>query len=299
MNFTFIRYFNIILINCLKIVFYIHLCGSHEMGVYYETHKSMDSLKDQLPHSEDGISFNSYGLESMPLEIILHMDKTMALLEFDSSGKVLEKCQLFDLEKESDRADSTATTTGLPVITSDFKTMQEAINKCRELTEKLSPLSTQDQTSANITADSSISWFSLWRGLIPGTKWCGLGDTANTYDDLGPKRDIDLCCRAHDHCPIRLKALRFGYGLINLSLYTKSHCECDEDFLKCLKRSSNSYASMLGNFYFNVLKVQCIKEERPVLCVEIRKSSNGKEECARYEVSNDAKMKFVTPELQF
>jgi len=26
----------------------------------------------------------------------------------------------------------------------------------------------------------------------------------------------------------------------------------------------------LGNFYFNVLKVQCIKEERPVICMEIR-----------------------------
>ncbi|CAG2123124.1 unnamed protein product [Medioppia subpectinata] len=28
---------------------------------------------------------------------------------------------------------------------------------------------------------------------------------------------------------------------------------------------------MLGNFYFNVLKVQCIKEERPVVCLEIRR----------------------------
>ena len=118
--------------------------------------------------------------------------------------------------------------------------MQDAINKCTELSEKLSPVSTQDHNSANITNESSISLFSLWRGLIPGTKWCGLVDTANAYDDLGTNKDIDLCCRAHDHCPIRLKPFRFGYGLINLSLYTKSHCECDEDFLKCLKRSTSS-----------------------------------------------------------
>lgn len=213
---------------------------------------------------------NSYAFESMPLEIILRMEKTMALLEFDSSGKLLEKCQLFDLEKDSDKADSTASTSGLPVVKCDFKTMQEAINKCRELTEKVVPVFSQEQTAPNITTENSISLFSLWRGLIPGTKWCGLGDTADSYDDIGPKRDIDLCCRAHDHCPIRLKALRFGYGLINLSLYTKSHCDCDEDFLKCLKRSTNSYATMLGNFYFNVLKVQCIKEERPLICVEVR-----------------------------
>ena len=191
MNFTFIPKFYSLFINLLKVVFCIHLCNSQNMNVYYETHKSSmignkdsneskvywslfalleNNLKEQLPNSEDGISFNSYGLESMPLEIILHMDKTMALLEFDSSGKVLEKCQLIDLEKESDRADSTASINGLPVITSDFKTMQEAINKCTELSEKLSPVSTQDHSSPNITTESSISLFSLWRGLIPGTK---------------------------------------------------------------------------------------------------------------------------------
>ena len=124
------------------------------------------------PHNENTVSLNSYALESMPLELILHMDKTMAFLEFDSSGKMLEKCQLFDLEKESDRAGSTtASTTGLPVITPDFKTMQEAINKCRELSEKSAPVSIMDQNSPNITtAETSISLFSLWRGLIPGTK---------------------------------------------------------------------------------------------------------------------------------
>lgn len=100
------------------------------------------------------------------------MDKTMALLVFDTSGKALERCQLFDLEKESDRvlSDATASTNGLPVITPDFKTMQEAINKCRELSEKLAPTSIVDQSSANMTGEPSISLFSLWRGLIPGTK---------------------------------------------------------------------------------------------------------------------------------
>lgn len=57
--------------------------------------------------------------------------------------------------------------------------------------------------------------------MVLGTKWCGMGDSAKNYFDLGKRRDVDVCCRAHDHCPIRLKALRMGYGLINLSLYTK------------------------------------------------------------------------------
>jgi len=123
-----------------------------------------NKLQDQ-EHREESLSLNSYALESMPLEIILQMEKTMALLEFDSSGKVLEKCQLFDLEKDSDKADETASTSALPIIKSDFKTMQEAINKCRELTEKVVPLDSPEQSSPNITTDNSISLFSLWRGF--------------------------------------------------------------------------------------------------------------------------------------
>lgn len=56
---------------------------------------------------------------------------------------------------------------------------------------------------------------------LPGTKWCGLGDIANEYSDLGTERTLDKCCRAHDHCPTKLKALRSGYGLVNWSFYTK------------------------------------------------------------------------------
>ena len=50
----------------------------------------------------------------------------------------------------------------------------------------------------------------------------------------------------------------------------RSHCDCDQDFLKCLKAANNSVAMMLGNIYFNVLKVQCIKEEKPLVCIEVR-----------------------------
>lgn len=54
-----------------------------------------------------------------------------------------------------------------------------------------------------------------------GTKWCGPGDVASSYDDLGPIMDVDSCCRAHDHCPIKVKGFATAHGLVNLSLYTK------------------------------------------------------------------------------
>lgn len=34
----------------------------------------------------------------------------------------------------------------------------------------------------------------------PGTRWCGPGNTADDYDDLGAHPQEDKCCRQHDHC---------------------------------------------------------------------------------------------------
>lgn len=34
--------------------------------------------------------------------------------------------------------------------------------------------------------------------LIQGTKWCGVDDKADGYDDLGKHDKLDKCCRAHD-----------------------------------------------------------------------------------------------------
>lgn len=39
-----------------------------------------------------------------------------------------------------------------------------------------------------------------------GTKWCGPGTSAKNYDDLGPAKAEDSCCRTHDHCPDYLPA---------------------------------------------------------------------------------------------
>lgn len=51
--------------------------------------------------------------------------------------------------------------------------------------------------------------------LIPGTKWCGGGNEADDYYDLGEHDKLDKCCRAHDLCAMCLKTGKSGWGLSN------------------------------------------------------------------------------------
>jgi len=37
---------------------------------------------------------------------------------------------------------------------------------------------------------------------VPGTKWCGPGNIATSYDDLGTEREVDMCCRAPSDHPM-------------------------------------------------------------------------------------------------
>lgn len=56
--------------------------------------------------------------------------------------------------------------------------------------------------------------------IFPGTKWCGPGDKANDYDDLGILKETDMCCRDHDFCD-SMPAGTSKYGLTNNTPFTK------------------------------------------------------------------------------
>ena len=58
---------------------------------------------------------------------------------------------------------------------------------------------------------------------IAGTKWCGLGNSAEDYDDLGENEAVDICCRAHDNCEPSLPFLAYDpdLDLRNWNIYTK------------------------------------------------------------------------------
>ncbi|XP_045773399.1 uncharacterized protein LOC123872854 [Maniola jurtina] len=101
---------------------------------------------------------------------------------------------------------------------------------------------------------------SLLQGIIPGTKWCGTGDIAADYHDLGADRSLDRCCRTHDLCPSKVRAFSRRYNLTNNSLYSKSHCTCDDMLFDCLKTTNTSAAHLMGHIYFNIVQVPCLED---------------------------------------
>ncbi|KAL9980055.1 hypothetical protein ACROYT_G008594 [Oculina patagonica] len=93
--------------------------------------------------------------------------------------------------------------------------------------------------------------------IYPGTKWCGMGNEAKSYKDLGMKIKTDKCCRAHDNCKHYIPAFGSIGEVKNDLPYTVSHCDCDSDFYQCLKVANTETAKKVGEIFFNVLKVPC------------------------------------------
>ncbi|MCL4130082.1 UNVERIFIED_CONTAM: hypothetical protein GTU68_005231, partial [Idotea baltica] len=57
--------------------------------------------------------------------------------------------------------------------------------------------------------------------IFPGTLWCGSRDRAHRYEHLGERKDLDNCCRTHDHCPIKLNSFSQNYGVANFGFGSK------------------------------------------------------------------------------
>uniref|UniRef100_A0A182NN98 Phospholipase A2 n=1 Tax=Anopheles dirus TaxID=7168 RepID=A0A182NN98_9DIPT len=99
--------------------------------------------------------------------------------------------------------------------------------------------------------------------IYPGTKWCGPGNIAFNYSDVGRYAAEDQCCREHDLCPNVLLPGECRRGLCNRGSFTRSHCDCDARFRRCLQNLNTETANTLGAIFFNVVQVTCFGERRP------------------------------------
>ncbi|XP_074777661.1 group 3 secretory phospholipase A2 [Athene noctua] len=103
---------------------------------------------------------------------------------------------------------------------------------------------------------------------LPGTLWCGAGDSAGNASELGLFRGPDRCCREHDQCSAQITALQFNYGIRNYRLHTVSHCDCDARFRQCLLALNDTISNIIGVTFFNLLEVPCFVLEESRECVQ-------------------------------
>ncbi|CAO1301661.1 unnamed protein product [Diamesa hyperborea] len=117
---------------------------------------------------------------------------------------------------------------------------------------------------------------------FPGTKWCGPGNTAAGYEDLGSDEKVDKCCRDHDHCD-NIASGEEKFGLKNDDYFTRLHCYCDKEFHSCLKSVDSKRGNYIGSFYFNV-RDKCYKQQHPIVACDETHTKIFIRRCVKYLV---------------
>ncbi|KAF8783068.1 Phospholipase A2 like protein [Argiope bruennichi] len=102
--------------------------------------------------------------------------------------------------------------------------------------------------------------------IYPGTKWCGSGNIAVSYDDLGDEEETDKCCRIHDSCEDYMLGGETKFNLTNKSSFTSLSCECDEKLNECLRQANTRTSNLIGTLYFNILSRKCFTFDHPQKC---------------------------------
>ncbi|XP_043660380.1 phospholipase A2 large subunit [Drosophila teissieri] len=118
---------------------------------------------------------------------------------------------------------------------------------------------------------------------VPGTKWCGPGNIAANYDDLGTEREVDMCCRAHDNCREKIPPLEEAFGLRNDGIFPIFSCSCEAAFRSCLNALRNGHSLALGKIYFNTKDV-CFGYGHPIIDCQERQADLFETRCVSYRV---------------
>lgn len=110
--------------------------------------------------------------------------------------------------------------------------------------------------------------------VYPGTKWCGPGDDAEDYADLGSLENTDKCCRAHDNCPVHILPFTTKYHYFNYRPWTITHCTCDENLFDCLKEVGREVpteardSDVVGDAFFREVNPPCFRLEHNKYCAK-------------------------------
>lgn len=220
--------------------------GSHAFGPL--------EVYELTPH---GLRWNAYFYE-----------QTIAVV-LEDKGRTVLNCSLLEvIPVHENRAALRALGQVMALVPLNLRQMVVLASFCESAEERLAPR----PNSRRKLGETGLAPERLFihastalMGILPGTVWCGLGDRASRYHQLGERRELDSCCRVHDHCPVKVRAGDFRYGYSNTGFSTVSHCLCDEAFRICLQKASryDEVAPVIGNLFFNVLGTRCLGRPKP------------------------------------
>ncbi|XP_030558450.1 phospholipase A2 large subunit [Drosophila novamexicana] len=128
---------------------------------------------------------------------------------------------------------------------------------------------------------------------VPGTKWCGPGNTADNYNDLGSEVELDMCCRQHDHCEEKISPDTQKYGLTNDGFFPIFSCDCELAFRLCLNSLHNMESAALGRIYFSTTNV-CFAYGPPIVSCQEQQWDHFMKRCLTYseDVSQPGRWQF-------
>lgn len=165
-----------------------------------------------------------------------------------------------------------------------FARMNEAKRMCREFKER------SERSGRERGDDSALQDQVLKRSkrgfTYPGTLWCGAGNTADNYDQLGGLyafnifelvnliwlcnnynnsdllvagdfAETDSCCRIHDHCPHVIHSFSANYGHTNFKWHSICHCDCDNAWVKYITLTFMCLNVFLRSSQFTVWRLCC------------------------------------------
>ncbi|XP_075220096.1 uncharacterized protein LOC142323780 isoform X2 [Lycorma delicatula] len=214
-------------------------------------------LTSQRKESSPYKGFSGLRVRSDSLRMVYAFDQTVAVVEI-GPNRELYNCELIEIYKPKQGIQLLKNLTSEigPHVKISFDQMVELMDNCQLLDTHMK--SEADEVGRPARGFHTTTPSTILSGILPGTKWCGSGDLADTYFDLGYEKNLDKCCRTHDICPSKVRPGTTRYDLTNNAIYTKSHCTCDLNFMRCLKNTNNPTANLMGNFYFNILRVPCL-----------------------------------------
>ncbi|RWS30085.1 Phospholipase A2 venom-like protein, partial [Leptotrombidium deliense] len=148
-------------------------------------------------------------------------------------------------------------TNKLPDDLHSLQFIDDFMEQCQQLHERI---------RYKYTAIQNKRWKRADLLVFPGTNWCGSGSKTKNYKELGVNAAADRCCRDHDYCKHTIAPFSSKYHLFNYRFHTVSHCDCDERFRSCLRKSNSGTSNLIGKLFFNVVKIKCFVFKKEKIC---------------------------------